>query len=344
MIEQPAAPNAGIRARLFLTKTWGFDPARYPTLGFKEEGGRENLLRQARHGDWIAIAGTKGEPTATADQGRLLGMCQLGHEKVDADRVMRDLGVPMTAKELDAGGQYRWRWALPMTRAVAFVGKPDLQSIVGSYLPGQVWAAFARDVEVELGDEVANRIWALPSTPCVIASTPQLDREAAYAQAMELKRTYGASGPPPTGTRSGSERQLGLGYAYAFVLTGGRIAAYKIGSTSNPADRLAALNRELRPHLTGCAWEPMFQQIFPSETFAYRFEQLVLRRLRDRLVPGDREVVAVTFGELERTWTDIFVGKEWGERTEQVSGNAESQQAVELVDGGERAQGPIVRD
>lgn len=307
-------PSSG--PKLFLTKTWGFDPKHYPTLGFVEEGGRENFLRQASHGDWIAIAGTLGTPTAPEERGRLLGMCQVGHEKVDADAIMRAIGVTLSPQELDGQGRYRWRWAMPITKAVLFDGKPDLKDVLGSYLSGLAWAVYARDVEAELGADAVRRILALPTTPCDIASTPQLDKETAFAEAMALHRQYGSSGPPPTGSRSGSERLLGVGYAYAYSLRGGKIAAFKVGSTHDPQARLVALNKELRPHLTGCSWEPRLQQIFPSETHAYRFEQMLLRRFRDRLVPGDREVVAVPFDELERAWTDLLFSKEWALKTE----------------------------
>jgi len=127
---------------------------------------------------------------------------------------------------------------------------------------------------------------------------------------MALQRKYGASGPPPSATRSGSERELGVGYAYAFSLIGGKVTgAIKIGSTRDPQDRLKQLNAELRPHLTGCEWKFRLGQIFPSETHAYRFEQMLLHQLHDRLVPGDREVVAVPHQELQDAWSSLFFGK-----------------------------------
>ena len=299
-------------AKLFLTKTWGWSPETHPTFGFSEEGQRDNFLRQASHGDWIAIAGTRGAPTATHEQGRLLGMCQVGHEKVDADEIMRAIGTPIRPESLDGRGRYIWRWAMPITKAVYFDPQPDLRDVVGSYLSGQVWAAYARDVSRELGPPMVQKIMELPTRPAQIAKAPLLDKEVAYSEAMALQKKYGPTGPPPSANRSGSERELGLGYAYAFSLVGGKVGkAIKIGSTRDPKERLKQLNAELRHHLTGCEWKPQLVQIFTSETFAYRFEQMLLEKLRNHLVPGDREVVAMSFDDLLSTWTDMFCSKQW---------------------------------
>lgn len=299
-------------AKLFLTKTWGWSPETHPTFGFSKEGARFKYLREARPGDWIVIAGTKGQPTDPHEQGRLLGMCRVGHEKVDGAAIMAAVGTELTEAELDEDGHYRWPWAMPIVEAVRFSPQPDTQEIIGSYLAGQEWAAFALNVEERVGTEAVARILALPSVPCEIARIPMLDKEVAYSEAMALQRKYGASGPPPSAIRSGSERELGVGYAYAFSMVGGKIGnAIKIGSTRDPQERLKQLNAELRPHLTGCEWKFRIGQIFPSETFAYRFEQLLLAQLRDRLISGDREVVAMSFDDLQNAWTNMLFSKQW---------------------------------
>lgn len=298
--------------RLFLTKTWGWSPETHPTFGFSKEGARDKYLREASHGDWIVIAGTKGYPTEPQEQGRLLGMCRVGHEKVDGAAIMEAIGTELTEAELDEKGRYRWPWAMPIVEAVRFSPQPDTEAVLGSYLPGQEWAAFALSVEERLGADAIQKLLALPSVPCEIARIPMLDKEVAYSEAMALQRQYGASGPPPTTTRSGSQREMGVGYAYAFSLVGGKVGgAIKIGSTRDPKERLKQLNAELRPHLTGCEWRPRLGQIFPSETYAYRFEQMLLRQLGGRLVPGDREVVAMPFNEFQDAWTSLLFSKEW---------------------------------
>lgn len=302
--------------RLFLTKTWGWDPERYPTFGFSEEGARDNFLRQASHGDWIVIAGTRSDPTEPSERGKLLGMCQVGHEKVDADAVLRAIGTPLHERSLGPDGRYIWRWAMPIIKAVYFDPQPDLQAVLGSYLPGQVWALYARDVGKELGPEAVRQLLALSTKPALIAQIPLLEREAAYSQAMTLQKKYGASGPPPSTSRRGSEREEDAGFAYAFSLVGSKVpGAIKIGSSRNPQDRLKALNAQIRPHLTGCEWKFRTCQAFASETYAYRFEQMLLRQLRNKLIPGDREVVGMPFEDLLTAWVDLFFSKAWADET-----------------------------
>lgn len=302
----------GAQPRYFLTKTWGWSPETHPTLGFSTEGGRTKYLREATHGDWIVIAGTKGRQTDADERGRLLGMCRVGRDKVDAAEIMATLGTELSDDEKDENGRYRWPWAMPIVEAVRFDPQPDTEQVLGSYLPGQDWANYAIEIEHRLGRVAVDAILALPRTECEIASIPVLDREKAFAETLALQRRYGPSGPPPSAHRSASNREMVLGHAYAFALVGGKVRdAVKIGSSSDPEQRLAQLNAEIRPHLTGCRWKPMMRQVFPSETYAYRFEQLLLARLRDRLVEGDREVVAISEKDFLSAWGDILYSKKW---------------------------------
>jgi hypothetical protein len=298
--------------RYFLTKIWGWSPETRLTFGFSTEAARNKYLREARHGDWIVIAGTKSAPTAPDERGRLLGMCRVGHEKVNAAEIIKAIGAPLTEIDLDDNGQYRWPWAMPIIEAVRFSPLPDTKDVLGSYLSGQDWGMFALNIEERIGAAAVEALKKLPTVPCEIARVPLLDKEVAYSEAMTLQRTYGASGPPPTATRSGSERQMGVGYAYAFALVGGQVpGAIKIGSTRDPKERLKQLNKELRPHLTGCEWTFKLGQIFSSETYAYRFEQMLLRQLKDHRVDGDREVVSMSLDSVTKAWTDLLLSKQW---------------------------------
>ena len=94
--------------RIFLTKVWGFDPETYPALGFNSEGGRLKFLKESAPGDWVVLAGTRGSPTDSSDQGRLLGKVQLGTEEVDVEEVVRSVGTAIPADHYNEDGQYRW--------------------------------------------------------------------------------------------------------------------------------------------------------------------------------------------------------------------------------------------
>jgi hypothetical protein len=239
-------------------------------------------------------------------------MCRVGREKVDAAAIMATLGTELSDDEKDENGRYRWPWAMPIVEAVRFDPQPDTEQVLGSYLPGLDWANYAIEIEPRLGRAAVDAILSLPRTECEIASVPVLDREKVFAETLVLQRRYGPSGPPPSAHRSASDREMGLGHAYAFSLAGGKVRdVVKIGSSSDPDERLAQLNAEIRPHLTGCRWKPMMRQVFPSETYAYRFEQLLLAQMKGRLVEGDREVVAITEKDLRQVWSAILAGKEW---------------------------------
>lgn len=68
--------------------------------------------------------------TEPSERGKLLGMCQVGHEKVDADAVLRAIGTPLRERSLGPDGRYIWRWALPITKAVYFDPQPDLRDVL----------------------------------------------------------------------------------------------------------------------------------------------------------------------------------------------------------------------
>ena len=108
-----AASHPTSEAQVFRTKAWGFSPETHPTFGFSLEGARSEFLREAAPGDFIVVAGTKDEPTRPEEQGRILGIVKVGHEKVDADSILKALGTPLDPVELNDDGSYKWPWAMP---------------------------------------------------------------------------------------------------------------------------------------------------------------------------------------------------------------------------------------
>ncbi|MEK9846079.1 GIY-YIG nuclease family protein [Thalassospira sp.] len=298
--------------KLFLTKTWGWFPERDPTFGFSQESARRKFLKEYSPGDWIVITGTKSAPTDPSEQGRLLGMCRVSREKVNAAKILEELGRELFDHELDENGQFKWPWAMPVIEARVFEPQPDTNEICGTYFPGQEWAAYALDLSNRVSPRVIQKILELPYRDADVAKIPEIRSAHAYEEANRLHREYGSSGPPPSPHRASSKRDLDVGYAYAFLLTGGRVKpAIKIGSTHDPVDRLNQLNKELRTELTGCRWEPITTQIFPHENFAYQFEQHLLKRLRAKLVPGQREVVKISVEQLLDAWASLYRSKDW---------------------------------
>jgi hypothetical protein len=301
-------------SRLFLTKAWGFNPESNPTIGFIKIGGRNNFLRKANRDDWIVIAGTLSDPTPPEEQGRLLGICHVGHDEVDAAEIMKEIGVELSPHLIDKNGDYKWRWAMPILGARRFLhasSYPSLVDVFGSNLPGQDWAAYAIDLEERFGQELVNLVKALPSEPCEIASLPVLDKARVYADQMGRGRRKGNSGPPPSGSRGGIDRTIGEGFAYAFQLEGRSESIFKIGYSHDYQERLETLNREIRPSVTGCQWKIFMTHEFTTENYAYNFEQVVLKRFQEKLFDGEKEIVRATKDEITAVWTDVLHSQEW---------------------------------
>lgn len=300
--------------RVFLTKTWGWFPERDPTFGFSQEGARSKFLRESTAGDWIIITGTKSPPTDPSEQGRLLGMCRVGKQKVNAAKILEELGRDLFDHELDENGNFKWPWAMPVIEARVFAPQPDTKEVCGTYFPGQEWAAYAIDLTDRVAPEIIEKILNLPYRDAEVAKIPEIRSAHAYDEANRLHREYGSSGPPPSAQRAASSRDLDVGYAYAFLLTGGKVTpAIKIGSTRDPAARLLQLNRELRTSLTGCEWQAITTQIFPDENFAYQFEQKLLKQLRSNLVSGEREIVKMSVAKMRDAWASLYLSREWVE-------------------------------
>src|SRR6267143_4417280 len=189
--------------RLFLTKVWGFDTEIYPALGFSTDGGRRNFLRASQSDDWVVLAGTLGADTNIEDQGRLLGKVQLGTEEIDVVEVLQSVGYDIPANQYNADGKYRWPFGLPIISAVHFPDKPDLSAVLGSYLPGSQWAAYAVDVQENLGAEALRKLETLPTAPAKIISAPAIIRQRQRQRSLSINRAV--TGPPPSKTRSASQ-------------------------------------------------------------------------------------------------------------------------------------------
>jgi hypothetical protein len=308
MPEGPITPSG----KLFLTKAWGFQPENHPVSGFSKEGARHNFLRSASHGDWIVIAGTMGDDTAPEERGKLLGMCQVGHDEVNSHDILEAIGRAFEGRELNGDGIYKWSWGLPMIRARRFTPQPYTKDILGSNLSGQVWAVYARDLEAEVSKEVIDRIWELPAEECTIHEIPEIKRQGSLAGTLRRNRKNGASGPPPSSSRKGSESEIGSGYAYALQMVGGLYKdVIKIGYSRDFKDRFATLNREIRTAVTGCHWEAMLTNDFENVAQAYNFEQLLLEYFADNLVDGELEIIRASRDDVQFAWVSILKSCHW---------------------------------
>ncbi|WP_434999736.1 GIY-YIG nuclease family protein [Vibrio scophthalmi] len=295
--------------KVFLTKTWGFDPEYYPALGFSNVSARTKFLSESSPGDWVVIVGTKGNETSQEHRGRLLGMVQVGTDEVDVEAILKETGKEIPKEHYDADGHYRWRFGLPMLEARAFIGFPDLSEVVGSYLPGQVWAAYARDLRAELGQNIIDEILELPTSTVDIPNAREITKQRERANALSLGR--GHTGPGPSKNRAGSTIEEKISYSYIFELTGTKKPIYKVGYTSNLEQRVNELNRYLVSDLTGLKWKQYRSYSFRSQKLAYNFEQRVHKSLKRYLVAGETEIYVSKGGTLSQEFSNVFMAADW---------------------------------
>jgi T5orf172 domain. len=302
--------------RLFLTKVWGFEPESYPALGFNSEGGRLKFLRESSPGDWVVLAGTLGRETNIDDQGRLLGKVQLGPENVDVEEVLRSVRYQIPENQYNRDGDYRWPFGLPLISAQRFSGKPDLSAVLGSYLSGTQWAAYALDVQEKLGTVAQAKLEALPTLPAKIVQAPAIIRQRERQRVFLLNRW--ATGPGPSTTRTATTRDAGEASVYLLELQSAR-DVFKIGYSADVEVRLATHNKPLLPSVTGYSWKLLTNLKFPREQQAYNFEQIVHNRLRRFLIDGEREIYRIERKDLDRVWGDVLYRADWAMMTAQPS-------------------------
>ncbi|NOI28193.1 GIY-YIG nuclease family protein [Vibrio coralliilyticus] len=296
-------------SKVFLTKTWGFDPEFYPALGFSNESARTKFLRESSAGDWVVIVGTKGVETAPQHQGKLLGIIQVGTDEIDVEEILKETGKEIPAEHYTENGEYRWRYGLPMLTAKKFSHLPDLKDVVGNYLPGQVWAAFVMDLEANLGLEIKDKILSLATEQVNIAKAKEIVKQRQRAIALRLGR--GNTGPGPSTERGGSKIESKESRSYIFELSGVKRPIYKVGYTSDIGKRLIDINKHLVYSVTDLQWKEYKSQVFPSQQEAYNFEQLLHKRLARYLVEGETEIYELKGKTLYQEFMNVFMESEW---------------------------------
>lgn len=106
------------------------------------------------------------------------------------------------------------------------------------------------------------------------------------------------SGPPPTASASGWERQLTRGFVYLMKLAGVERSIFKIGFSGAVEGRLKQLNREIRPGATGLSWALVDQRDFDDPLMAFACEQALIQTLSDNAVAGEREIFEVPYDKV----------------------------------------------
>lgn len=297
-------------SKVFLTKVWGFNPESYPFLGFSEDGRRSSYIREAGHDDWLIIVGTNQPPTVKEEQGKLLGLVQLGKDPLESLNVLKEIGTPIESNQYSQNGNYKWPYALPFLRAYKFADKPDCRDVFGGYLQGLIWATNAVNLAGKYNRSLIKKIFEYKLLDTAIHEIPSLKKAQIYSKNLRGSK-LGPTGPAPSHSRRGSKREKGKGYTYVLELCGRSNGAYKIGTTSDLIKRVTTLNNELRPSVTGCSWKLIWKHEFDSEEYAYNFEQLLHEHFKNDRFENESEIFKSNAQDIQSAWVKIFSSKNW---------------------------------
>lgn len=265
--------------KVFLKKTWGYDPDGWPMIGFSQKSGLNKLEREYKTGDWIVIAGTSGSETSEDERGCLLGLIQITNVVVDLEPVLEELGTKLTSKSYNESGEFRWPRGFPYLAARSIVGKPLIKEVLPERRTnmGQAEAAYA----LELSEEDARKILDLPYTEDVVRSIPSLKP---HEKLTEILGTTQPGPVPSMGDRT-STYEDGENVVYVFRIPGTDF--YKIGRTNCIERRLSEFNRSPHAVLSGNPIELLHSHAFPDAKSAHDVEQMLHKRLADYARPHE---------------------------------------------------------
>jgi hypothetical protein len=264
--------------KIFITRVWGFDPARWPVITFGLEGIRDNLLQESSVGDCIVFVGTLREPTPDSMRGRLLGMAEIGRRAVDTmDVIGKDARSPL---DLSESGHFRWPKAILMVQAWRFDPQPLLLDVLSEQLP---YHATAQAVLLSPAD--ADAVSRLSKVDVPIPQHAAVEKARTLDKALRAIRP--TTGPAPTSWNGTSGREVhrrAFTHAFRFAKTD----IWKIGHAVDVKERLRQVNWHIPPEAVRETWGVVFQQQWSSEVDAHSMEQRVLVALRAHRTTAER--------------------------------------------------------
>lgn len=279
---------------LYLTKVWGFSPPIGP-LQFSTEGWRDRARSMIKPGDEVLLVGTKGERTAEADRGRLLGLMLPTTEPV----MSADFDLEIEPHDFDEQGAYRWPYGLHNIAAWQLLDRPLLSEI-----SSQTFTMDSAQGIVELTEDEASRVRNLRRQE--VPLLPVKIRAAARLVGEEVARKR-SSPPPSTHRRGVMHMRNAPAYTYALKLDGCQSPAFKIGWAFEYRQRARQFNQASMPELGGLAYKECFHQLWDTARLAYFMEQRVLDQFPHHRHRANHEIiVGADEAELVAAWGAAF--------------------------------------
>jgi hypothetical protein len=283
--------------QVFAKRFWGFDPSRWPIISFSLEANRDALIQASRPGDMIVFIGTQTEPTAQEDQGRFLGLAEIGRLPVDSLDVLDRANI--RAIDNNADGRFKWPKAMPMLRAWRFVDRPRVTDVLREQL---TYEATVRAVLLDERDQRA--VLTLQTQEVPVPDLEIIRRHRALNEA--LSGSGPTRGPAPS-SWSGTVSRDASAAATTYALRFGTRNVWKIGHAQEVNARLADVNKHVPHEVLGERWSVAWRQSWASQTAAYEMEQRVLELLVAYRTEGER--LTCTEDELRSAWVSAMMPK-----------------------------------
>lgn len=275
---------------MWMRSFYGFGPEKDGYAGWSQESGRARMLRHIKNGDLLMIYGAGTKETEKSLRSYVLGFLQVDatpiwdHEKSSEASLQRKASL---------GWKDKWTYAIPVRRAWRCEEKVLIRSIAfRTYRPeaGQalgVWGAALDE------DEVAKALKIRVTEVSVFGEPPIAANgltEQTFGEEFSPSRAFPGSFGTHTITRNDGVTYLYLarfeGDSHALLgrspSLGSKALAFKIGVSSNLAERLNQLNAGIPPAARG-RWSLHMQASFPDRATAEAVEQRFKDKSRGRL-------------------------------------------------------------
>lgn len=279
--------------QIFIKRFWGFDPKRIPLITFSKEVFRDKLLKQANVGDLLVFVATKDDNAQKEDQGKLLGMVEIGTRAINTLDIVPLENLP---KSLRDGNKPRFPSAIPMLRAWRFTTTPYLTDLFDQ-LPQN-----ARIEAILLDDAKKHIILSLPKEEVLLPETEAIQKERVVAERKLLMPSKGIA--PSYGERNFTVENKDFGCVYAFRF--GKRNIWKVGTSYNPEQRIEHLNKNIPYESIGEKWEYYAKQKFSSQSQAFNIEQTAMTELEKYSIGG--EMFACEENIFNTAWKKVVVG------------------------------------
>lgn len=275
---------------MWMRSFYGFGPEEDGYAGWSQESGRARMLRHIKDGDLLMIYGAGTKETEKSLRSYVLGFLQVeatpirDHEKASVDSLKRKASL---------GWADKWTHAIPVRRAWRCDEKMLIRSIAFRTYRAEagqalgVWGAALDE------DEIAKALKLKVTEVNVFGEPPVTSTgltKQAFAEEFSPSKAFPGSFGTHTVTKNDGVTHLYLarfdGDGHALIgreaAFGSKALAFKIGVSSNVAERLNQLNAGIPPAAKG-RWALHMHAQYPDRGSAEAVEQTFKDKSTGRL-------------------------------------------------------------